>query len=176
MGCCAHTDMPLRDGNLIRVTYNEQLPKYCLWCAKKARHSVRKTFYWHSPWLYLLLLFGAVPYIIIAVHVREKMVLDVPLCGKCFEARRKRARTGTAVRLGSLPAGIVVGVVVAGIARQPGAGIGLGFLITILMLFVGAFLATERLLVPTHINSVVGFGTFRGASPNFLRRLESIDD
>jgi hypothetical protein len=163
--------MPFRDHHLIRVMNDERLPDCCIWCAQTSAHRVRKTFYWHGQWLYLLLLLGALPYVIIALILRQKMVLDVPLCGKCFAARRKRVWIGVALLLGLVPVGIVVGI-----AAPAPVGAIAGLLIAFLMFLAGLLMVTERLLIPTHIDEACGFGTFRGASPKFLRMLPTADE
>jgi hypothetical protein len=166
--------MPSRDGDLLRVIYNERLPSCCVWCARPALNHVRKTFYWHSQWLYLMLLVGILPYLIIALFARQKMELQVPLCDRCFAGWRKRRWIAAVLLLGSIPLGIVVGVL--GNAAGLALGGPAGGLIAFLMFAIGLILLNENLLIPTHIDGTVGFGTFKGASPNFLKLLSTNDE
>lgn len=69
------------------------LPPLCVKCGAPADGKpVEKTFYWHHPALYVLLL-SPIIYVIVALIVRKTMKVRVPLCAS--HAKRR----GTAVTL-----------------------------------------------------------------------------
>lgn len=73
------------------------LPPPCVKCGSPANDEpVIKTFSWHHPALYLLILLGILPgaiiYALVASSVRKKIYLSVPLCPRHIK-RRKLALT-----------------------------------------------------------------------------------
>jgi len=65
-----------------------QLPPPCVKCGAPANGKpVNKTFSWHHPALYLLLLPGVLIYLLVAVIVRKSIRLSVPLCARHAQRR-----------------------------------------------------------------------------------------
>ncbi len=56
-----------RLGDLVVVPIGSDLPPRCIVCNAPAKTPVKKSnLYWHTPWLYLLLLFNLIVYAIVA--------------------------------------------------------------------------------------------------------------
>ncbi|HUJ81274.1 MAG TPA: hypothetical protein VLW83_05295, partial [Candidatus Acidoferrales bacterium] len=65
-----------RDGKNLVVTRGAEVPPICVRCGEAATGGLLlKKFYWHEPWVYLLLLPGVIWYIIAALIVRKRMDL-----------------------------------------------------------------------------------------------------
>jgi hypothetical protein len=65
------------------------MPRRCVKC-NEAAHDPTKTrkVYWHSPWLYLLLLFNLIIFAIVAAVVRKKALVAPGLCAEHKKRRR----------------------------------------------------------------------------------------
>lgn len=55
-------------------------PSVCMKCGAPSVVHKSKTFSWYPPWLAVLLLAGALPFIIVALIMTKRRALDVPLC------------------------------------------------------------------------------------------------
>jgi hypothetical protein len=65
-----------------------ELPPICVRCGVQANGKpVKKTFSWHHPALYILLL-SPIIYAIVAVIVRKSMKVNVPLCNQHAQRRK----------------------------------------------------------------------------------------
>src|SRR5262249_21825817 len=64
------------------------LPPQCIKCGARANGKpVVKTFYWHHPALYLVILAGVLIYAIVAIVVRKSIKVAVPLCAEHAKRR-----------------------------------------------------------------------------------------
>ena len=153
-----------REGNLLRVSLGAVLPGFCVKCGNPATHRVKKTFYWHTPWLYVLALFALLIYAIVALAVRKKLTMEVPLCDAHWQARRTKKLIAAGLLLGCLPFGIVFGILSPDNA-------GWGWLIAVIMFFTGLVFAgvASNMIRPTYIDN--SYGKFAGVSPAFLSLL-----
>ncbi len=78
-----------RNGKVLVVKHGAQPPSRCAKCnCPVSRPPIKRTLYWHPSWIYLVILLGLLIYVIVALIVRKKGVVLVPLCE---EHRRKRA-------------------------------------------------------------------------------------
>lgn len=58
-----------------------ELPPMCIRCGVASNGKpLKKTFYWHHPAIYLVLLISPIIYVIVALVVRKTMKVNVPLC------------------------------------------------------------------------------------------------
>lgn len=155
----------LRDGEklIVPVMYPATvLPPACVKCGAPANKMVTKTFSWHHPALYLVILAGVLIYVIVAMIVRKNMRLSVPLCVSHAQKR------STAVILSwVIP---LIGVADAFILPNLGVDGGVVALITIACLLTGLI-----------IWAVVGYpiraryidqhcGVFTGVCEEYLRQ------
>jgi hypothetical protein len=134
-----------RDGDRLVVhTMGCALPDRCVVCNAPARgYRLTKTFYWHSPAVYLTLLIGALIYVIVAAIVRKKVTVGLGLC----EEHRARRRLGLIIGwvgfLGSFA--LMIALAVAG-----SAALMVGMVGMIVLPIVSLFLA--RVAYPTKID------------------------
>ncbi len=85
-----------RTGDLLVMQKGALLPNRCLICNQPASVQFPKKMYWHTPWLYLLILLNLFIYLIAALIARKKADVVLPLCG---EHARKRKRAATSASL-----------------------------------------------------------------------------
>jgi hypothetical protein len=106
------------------------LPPLCVKCGAPANGKpVMKTFYWHHPALYLIILAGVLIYVIVAMIVRKSMKVSVPVCA--HHAQRR----STAVMLAwVLP---LIGLVDVFVLPSFNVDGGLVALITMVLIFTG---------------------------------------
>jgi hypothetical protein len=58
----------------------DHLPSVCVCCGKRATGHKEKTFAWFPRWTYLLLIVGALPYVILAMALQKRMRVRLPVC------------------------------------------------------------------------------------------------
>lgn len=58
----------------------EDVPDRCMQCGAPAAVYREKTFSWYPPWVYVLLLAGLLPFLIVALVLTKKKRVPVPLC------------------------------------------------------------------------------------------------
>ena len=57
-----------------------RLPSLCMKCGAEATGHVRKTFSWQPSWVIILIVFGLLPYVIVALLLTKRMTIEAPLC------------------------------------------------------------------------------------------------
>jgi hypothetical protein len=155
-----------RDGKNLVVTDATPLPRFCVKCGQPVvtEPGLRK-YSWHNRWLYLLIFVGVIFYIIVALAVRKRWMLALPLC----EAHRKEYRRRRSIGAALLIAGIPIMLLLIGLASSD-AGTALGIVTGIGVLLAGAvFWSLSQPLVPTRIEDT--FASFTGAGEAFLSQL-----
>jgi hypothetical protein len=104
------------DGDFLVAPRESTLPPRCLKCGARATERRTAKLYWHNPWWYLLLLISFWAYAIVALVIRKKAVLEVGLCARHEERRRRGRLTGWLMMLAAVgvsfavPLGLLVGV------------------------------------------------------------------
>jgi predicted Zn finger-like uncharacterized protein len=151
------------EGPIIVARKGAQLPYCCIKCGQPGEGKmIRKTFYWHEPWIYLTILAGLLVYFIVAMVVREKGELEYALCAR-HRARRNYGIWGgvTLLLLG------IGSFVTAGVLEEPGF-VAIGFLLFFAGLIWAALAA--RMLMPTKIDPQ--FIWLKGGGDMFVRTLQ----
>jgi hypothetical protein len=137
-----------RDQNLLVMAKGAQLPFVCVKTNQPADQWLRRKLYWHSPWIYLLVLLSLWIYIIVALIVRQKGDIQIGLCREQLVRRRWAIAGGW---LGGL-AGIALMIVGLGNQQSPefawGVGV-LGLVVSLGSLISG--LLVSRIVAPTRI-------------------------
>ena len=155
-----------RTGNVLYIPRGGALPPYCVKCGAAASTPWRKKFYWHAPWLYVLLL-SPIIYIIVSLIVRKQIELNIPLCDLHHRQRKRNITVGVILILGAIPLGILIGNVVPG-----DAGVGFGFLAGIVAFIVGlVFTSMANYIRPRLIDDY--HGEFTGVCETFLSSVPS---
>jgi hypothetical protein len=131
---------------------------------------LRLHFSWHHPALYLVLLAGVLPFVIVALVLRKQATLDVGLSKK-WRRRRRRA-----ILVGWLLALLGVAIVIASVAvaadqRGPTPWLGWAILVGILTILGGAIygIVGSRIVTPVRITD--DYIWLKGVHPDFLVNL-----
>lgn len=133
-----------REGQTVVVpVQGASLPPRCVRCNQPASKRLLRRLYWHHPALYLLLLVGLCFYLIPALIVRKKAVVEIGVC----DQHHKRRRGG--ILLGLLGFLVCFGVTIATIESDP--VIGVISLFGAVLLPVAGF-AMARLVTATRID------------------------
>jgi hypothetical protein len=155
-------------GKRMIVALNHPLPNRCVCCNGPASASVRRTFRWDPPWVYLLILLTPPVLILVSLMVRRTIRMDIPLCDEHLRIRRDRLWTCWAVGIGSIIAIFPAGTLLNN--NQDGLG-GFLFLLSFASL-LGAIIVGHR---TASILSVHRIGketvTFGRVSPEFIGSL-----
>jgi hypothetical protein len=150
-----------RDGKVLIVPAGEGLPARCVKCNQPAIMDKPRTFTWHSPGWYLLILLAVLIYVIVGMIVRKKVRLAIGLC----EAHRARRRTLNLTGAGLFVAGL--GALFAGIHFDVEALGWIGALALLASVIVALFAASG--LSVARIDD--GQARFRGCGKAFLDSL-----
>src|SRR5262245_18463351 len=79
-----------RDNRLMVMVPDAPIPHRCVKCNDPVEEPTKtRKVYWHSPWLYLLLLFNVLIFAIVAAVVRKKATVAAGLC--TLHKKRRRA-------------------------------------------------------------------------------------
>jgi hypothetical protein len=80
-----------RDGKHAFVPTGSDLPPRCIVCNDAAQTPIKeRTLYWHSPWLYLLVLVNLLIYAVIALIFRSKTKVSPGYCATHLAARQRK--------------------------------------------------------------------------------------
>ena len=108
-------DWPVRrEGDVVVFFRETALPACCVRCAAPATRSVRKTFTWHTPWLYLALLANALVYVLLALAVRKTARVDLPYCEACWRSRSRAIALAWGLTAGPVALAVVLGSALTG--------------------------------------------------------------
>lgn len=152
-----------REGDHLVARVDATLPAHCIKCgAQSITFHKRRQFYWHTPWLFVLVLLSPLIYCLAALFARKSSRHQVGLCEP--HARRRRAFVWIAWAC--------VPVMIAGAAIGEGWSVGVGLLTGLVLLIVGMF--GMRTLTPVRIDATRA--RFRGVSKAYLDRLPTRPD
>ncbi|MGH9788650.1 MAG: hypothetical protein ACRD4U_08140 [Candidatus Acidiferrales bacterium] len=159
---------PARKDNLLVVPRGVSLPPLCVKCGQPASSAVlKKKYYWHTPWLFLLILIGVLIYAIVAIIVRKSFELAVPLCEEHWQRRRRALWTGGGLLVGS----IVAPIFLTGFVRDGYGGWWALFLFAAGVTGI-VYLALAPPLAPNYIDDREA--RFKGAGEAFLSQLPQV--
>ncbi len=152
-----------RDGPLLVIGKGTELPDRCLRCNEPAHgYRLKRTFSWHKPAWYLLVLFNLIIYIIVAMCVRWTAKVSAPFCPRHRSMRRRAIALGW---LGSL-AGI--GLIVFG-ASYPDYAIVIAVGVCVFLGSLISGVVSSQMVVPKRIDK--NFVWLKKVSPDFLAEL-----
>ena len=151
-----------REGELVVLTPSGDLPPRCVKCNADAEHPVKeRTVYWHTPWLYVLVLVSLLIYLIVALIARKSARISP---GLCSEHRKLRNN----VIVGSLLAALTgIGLLVFAISDSNG-GVGLLGGLTLLAAIIFGMIK-GRIVYATRIDA--NRISLKGCSEAFLASL-----
>ena len=137
----------------------------CVKCGAPANgQPLKRKYSWHSPGIYVIVLFNVIIYAIVAMIVRKSITLNVPLCDAHAKRRKRMILIAWLIFLG----GIVLAVVLFQQKLEPGglAAFVLGMIIALIVGMVGS-----KIMTPTKIDEKSGW--FTGVCPEYLNSLQS---
>jgi len=76
-----------REGNRLVVHKKAALPEICVRTNEKATSSVQRKFYWHHPAVFVAILVNLLVYVILAIVLRKKHVLVIPISESVKKSR-----------------------------------------------------------------------------------------
>jgi hypothetical protein len=144
------------------------LPARCVKCGNTPIEPwVRITFSWHHPGYYVLLI-SPLLYVIVALIVRKRIKLSIPLCKAHKSIRGKRLWIAAVLLVGCIPLPAALGTYVGNDAAEIVAiWLGIGMFVAGLLFF-----AYAPPLKATHISSAGA--EFKGACQEFLTSLNLV--
>lgn len=135
-----------RDGTVLVLTREGSLPARCVKCNEPAEEPTKnRRVYWHSPWIYLLILLNLLIYALVAVIVRKKAMVAPGLCSE----HKKRRRIVIGIAWAVLVAGVALMIV--GIENHQ----SVSAVVSLLLILVAAVMSTTvtRILRPNRIDA-----------------------
>ncbi|AJC46643.1 hypothetical protein [Xanthomonas sacchari] len=152
-----------RDGDALLCLRDAPFPPHCVKCGMALRNEElkKRTFYWHAPGWYALILVSLVIYVIAALVVRKR---SSHVLGLCAEHRRRR-NGFVLLSVGAFLVGPLLGVAVG-----DDLGWGVGTVVFLVMLIWGMLGA--RILVPRRMDE--RYARYTGLAPAFLSRLPTL--
>jgi hypothetical protein len=138
------------------------LPPRCVKCNAPAQHRIKKTLYWHEPWVYLTILAGVLVYALVAMAIRKSAHVDWALC----DLHNNRRKLGIGIAVGSVLLGILV--VFAAFSMDAPGLLWISLLLVMVVPIVGLIVA--RNIAPSRIDDqrvwVKVGGPFLDSIPN----------
>ena len=136
-----------RDDRVMVMLPDAPIPHRCVKCNDPVEEPTKtRKIYWHTPWLYLLLLINVLIFAIVAVVVRKKATISAGLC----TIHKKRRRTVITIAWSGALLGIVLMYIGAGTAAGVGAVL-FGILVILGSIIFG--MVAGRVVVPTRIDN-----------------------
>jgi hypothetical protein len=159
---------------LLRYEFEDyDLPRVCARCGARAVGCRNSGFHWTPPWVIAFILFGILPYFLLAAILTKRMRVRVPYCREHLE----RPWGPTLVAVGSL-LGLIAAVVLAavvcdalGVDGGVAVSVALGMLGFIAWMFVAVIITTPPVR-PTEItdDSI----PLKGVSEEFVAELSEV--
>jgi hypothetical protein len=153
-----------REGQLIVMRQGALLPKRCLQTNETISGPYKKiTLYWHSPWLFFLILAHLILFIIVALAARKSVTLEITMGPKMLQRKKRLQLIGVVIMLS--------GIIESILALSQSEPDGLHILIGVLALIVGLFVAvagSQTLMVQRMEGNYIWL---KGASPAYLDSL-----
>lgn len=164
----AHGGGVWRQGNLLVMARQAQLPPLCVKTGLPAEQWLKRNYTWCNPAWYLLMLIALLPALIVILVLTKRATIYVPITQEVRDQRRGKILLGWLVALLAL-AMLIAGIVL--ISNENGFGVLLimGFFI---VLIVGAIIGSRaaQVIFPKRINNQ--FVWFKGVNPDVLSTLE----
>ncbi len=153
-----------RDGKYLILPNGSDLPARCIKCNAPVEHDTKRiTLYWHTPWLYLLILLNILIYIVIGLIARRTHSVTPYLCDSHRRQRRTRMTLGLATCFSC------VALIFVGAHFQWDAIFGLAILGALVSLLVTIF-TTRRLYANKITKEYVRIG---GCGEAFLASIKN---
>ncbi len=164
-----------RDGDKLVVHRQAKLPPVCVKTNQPSARAVKRKFYWHHPAVFLAILAHFLIYIVLALFIRKRHDLEVPVSAETARKRFNGIVIGWVVGLLSL-AMLVGGITWALLPEnRPGVAIGVVAIVVPFVTLIGAVIFGSRsacILRPKKMTESATW--FVGADFDYLNRFPEI--
>lgn len=153
------------DGVKLVVPQGAALPtNLCIRCGAPANGKpLKKTFYWHSPYVYFAILCGLMIYVILALVLRKQITLYLPLCDEHSARRIRMILLGWAL--------VIAGIATIFLCAWADFDVWLSFFIVLGLIMIGAVVgaAGAKVISAKYIDA--RYASFTGPCRAFLDQL-----
>ncbi|HJX84331.1 MAG TPA: hypothetical protein VJ723_08320 [Candidatus Angelobacter sp.] len=153
------------DGVKLIVPQGATLPtNLCIRCGAPANGKpLKKTFYWHSPYLYFTVFCGLMIYLILALIVRKQITLYVPICDEHSARRIRMILLGWAL--------VLAGIASIFLAAWAHLDVWLSIFIVLALILAGGIVGAAGANVISAKYIDARYASFTGACRAFLDQL-----
>lgn len=152
-----------RDGNAVVVQRGNDLPPRCITCNAPVKGPIKEVkLYWHSPWLYLLILINLLVYLVVGVIARRTVKVSPGLCDVHAAKRLRRILVVLGLGVGSCAAA-------TGLLTVGESGLAIAFLVFAVLLLVIGMLVSRKIYAKKITKDYASLG---GCKEPFLASLE----
>lgn len=134
------------------------LPDRCVKCNESTRRKLKRKLSWHHPALYLLIIVGALFYVLAAMILRKTATVEVGLCEDHSAVRRRDVLITWTLGL------LTVGSFLLASQFRDLTFVGIGCLLLLATAFYGVLRVT--IVTPTKIDDNLVW--LKGVNPNYL--------
>ena len=165
------SDTLYRQGNLLVFQKYAPLPNICLKSNQPATRQLKRSLSWHPPAVYVGLLLGIIPFVIIALIMTKRATIYIGLSDEWFAIRKQKIARAWGISLLSIALGIGMIALAAASPRSAGAFVCITGIVALVFFFVGLCYGNfgARMVYPARITT--DFVYLKGVHPDFLARL-----
>jgi uncharacterized membrane protein YhaH (DUF805 family) len=156
-----------RQGHLLVMHKQAVLPNICIKSNQPAQGRLKRNLYWHHPAIYIAVFVSPLIYVVLALVLRHRAVIEIGLSQEWFSRRRRAILIGWLTVLAGLA--VLIAVLALDISRHPMPGWAI--LAGLVVAVVGAIygLVAARMVAPTKITN--NYVWLKGVHPAFLAPL-----
>ncbi len=153
-----------REGKWVVVETGADLPPRCIICNEEVSTPIKnKKVYWHTPWLYLLVLINILVYAVVGLIARKSFPISPALCKLHATKRRRRIL----FFIGAASASFVAAVLLLDTPRDSISAVL--FILTVLLM-VMAGISSRTVYARKITNEYARLGGFKEPFLNSLER------
>jgi hypothetical protein len=163
-----------REGDLLLMSEGASLPDNCVKCDEPAEgYLLKRNLQWHHPAVYLLILIHLLLYIIVALIVRKRVKVYIPVCEAHRRRRVNAIITAWTLVVSSIAVPILIGVNSQAWFAESGSGVvGVTSIVGVVVFIAAAMYGAlvGRVVAVKRIEEK--YAWIRGVCPEFLARLK----
>jgi hypothetical protein len=164
-----------RDGKKLVVHKQAVLPPICVKTNEPSQRKIKRKYYWHHPAVYLAILVQVLIYIILAMVVRKKHELEVPITEQTGAKRRNGIAIGWVLALAAIAlfVGSIAWMLQPGNEANAGYGV-IALFLAAFMLVAGSIIGSRAAAILTPKRMTESATWFAGAHWEYLERFPEI--
>ena len=164
-----------RDGKKLVVHKQAVLPPICVKTNEPSGRKIKRKYYWHHPAVYLAILLNLIIYIILALVIRKKHELEVPVAEETAGKRRTGIIIGWVLALAAVAlfVGAITWILQPGNEDNAGYGV-LAIIFAGLILIGGSIIGSRAASILTPKRMTESATWFSGAHWEYLERFPQI--